>query len=180
MFRSPAPSAAKAAGLTLVASAFIAGTTLFAKFLATGALGPPLPALQISHGRFLFAFLVIGGVFLWRGKPLETPAFRLHFGRSLFGWAGISLMFASTAFIPLSDATAISFLNPVFGMVLAVFFLGEIVGRLRWVSAGISLTGAVILLRPTVSSFEPAALLALGAALFFWCRIDSYQTPDKP
>ena len=171
MFRSPAPSAAKAAGLTLVASAFIAGTTLFAKFLATGALGPPLPALQISHGRFLFAFLIIGGVFLWRGKPLETPAFRMHFGRSLFGWAGISLMFASTAFIPLSDATAISFLNPVFGMVLAVFFLGEIVGRLRWVSAGISLTGAVILLRPTVSSFEPAALLALGAALFFGAEL---------
>ena len=44
-------------------------------------------------------------------------------------------------------------------------------GRLRWVSAGISLTGAVILLRPTVSSFEPAALLALGAALFFGAEL---------
>ena len=171
MFSPPVPNAAAAAGLTLLSSAFIAGTTLLAKSLATGALGPPLPTLQISHGRFLFAFLVIGGVFLVRGQRLEKPAFRMHFGRSFLGWAGISLLFASTAFIPLSDATAISFLNPVFAMILAVFLLGEIVGRLRWLSAGISLTGAVILLRPTVSSFEPAALLALGAALFFGAEL---------
>ena len=171
MFSPPVPNAAAVAGLTLLASAFIAGTTLLAKLLATGALGPPLPALQISRGRFLFAFLVIGGVFLLRGQRLEKPAFKMHFGRSLFGWAGISLLFASTAFIPLSDATAISFLNPVFAMILAVFLLGEIVGRLRWLSVGISLTGAVILLRPTVSSFEPAALLALGAALFLGAEL---------
>jgi hypothetical protein len=66
MFSPPVPNAAAAAGLTLLASAFIAGTTLLAKSLATGALGPPLPAPQISPGRFLFAFLVIGGVFLLR------------------------------------------------------------------------------------------------------------------
>lgn len=85
MFSPPVPNAAAAAGLTLLSSAFIAGTTLLAKSLATGALGPPLPALQISHGRFLFAFLVIGGVFLVRGQRLEKPAFRMHFGRSFFG-----------------------------------------------------------------------------------------------
>ena len=124
MLRPPATNAALAAGLTLLASEFIAGTTLLAKSLTTEALGPPLPALQISHGRFLFAFLVISAAFLWRRQRLVSPALRLHFGRSLFGWAGVTLMFASTAFIPLSDATAISFLNPVFGMVLAVFLLG--------------------------------------------------------
>ena len=120
----PVPNAAAAAGLTLLSSALIAGTTLLAKSLATGALGPPLPALHISHGRFLFAFLVIGGVFLLRGQRLEKLAFRKHFGRSLFGWVGISLLFASTVFILLSDATVISFLNPVFAMILAVFSAG--------------------------------------------------------
>ena len=171
MFSPPVPNVAAAAGLTLLSSAFIAGTTLLAKSPATVALGPPLAALQINHRRFLFAFLVIGGVFLLRGQRLEKLAFRMHFGRFLFGWVGISLLFASTAFIPLSDATVISFLNRVFAMILAVFLLGEIVGRLRWLLAGISLTGAVILLRPTVSSFEPAALLALGAALFFGAEL---------
>ncbi|MEM9852619.1 MAG: DMT family transporter, partial [Pseudomonadota bacterium] len=57
-----------------------------------------------------------------------------------------------------------SFLNPVFGMVLAVLVLGERVGPVRWVAAGIALLGAFILLRPGPSSFDPAALLALAAA----------------
>ena len=122
MLRPPVPNAALAAGLTLLASAFIAGTTLLAKSLTTEALGSPLPTLQISHGRFLFAFLVISEVFLWHRQRLVSPALRLHFGRSLFGCAGVNLMFASTAFI---------LLNPIFGMALAVFLLGEKVGLLR-------------------------------------------------
>lgn len=74
-------------------------------------------------------------------------------------------MFASVAYIPLADATAISFLNPVFGMMLAIPLLGEKVGRVRWSAAVLALIGAVVLLRPTPDSFQPAALLALGAAM---------------
>ena len=86
-------------------------------------------------------------------------------GRTSFGAMGVTLMFAAVAFIPLSDATAISFLNPVFGMMLAIPFLGERVGPWRWLAAVIALTGALVLLRPTAGSFQVAALLALGAAL---------------
>lgn len=74
-------------------------------------------------------------------------------------------MFAAAAFIPLSDATAISFLNPVFAMMLAIPLLGEKVGPVRWSAAGVALIGAAILLRPSPDSFNPAALLALAAAL---------------
>ena len=74
-------------------------------------------------------------------------------------------MFASVAYIPLADATAISFLNPVFGMILAIPLLGEKVGKWRWLAAAIAFVGAMILLRPTPASFQPAALLALGAAV---------------
>jgi drug/metabolite transporter (DMT)-like permease len=74
-------------------------------------------------------------------------------------------MFASVAFIPLSDATAITFLNPAFAMILAIPLLGERVGHIRWSAAAIALAGAMILLRPAPDSFQPAALLALGAAM---------------
>jgi drug/metabolite transporter (DMT)-like permease len=74
-------------------------------------------------------------------------------------------MFASVAYIPLADATAISFLNPVFGMMLAIPLLGETVGRIRWFAAVMALFGAVILLRPTPDSFQAAALLPFGAAM---------------
>ncbi|SPF79835.1 DMT family transporter [Pseudoprimorskyibacter insulae] len=159
------PNPPRAAGLTLLASAFVAGTTLLAKSLGTDALGDPLHPLQISNGRFIFAFIAISSVVLARRVRFENPDLKTHVKRSAFGWLGVSLMFAAAAFIPLSDATAISFLNPVFAMMLAIPLLGEKVGPIRWSAAIIALIGAVILLRPSPDSFQPAALLALAAAL---------------
>ncbi len=155
---------ALAALLIVVASAFIASTTLLAKALGTDTLGPALHPIQISHGRFLFAFLVIITAVSILRPQLRRPHWGLHIGRTSFGWLGITLMFASVAFIPIADATAISFLNPVFAMVLAIPLLKEGVGPWRWLAAAVALTGALILLRPTPASFQPAALLALTAA----------------
>ncbi len=148
----------------LTATAFIAGTMLMAKTLGSDLLGDQLHPLQISHGRFLFAFLAIGAAAAVMRPRLMQPDLRLHIGRTLFGWGGVTCMFAAVAFIPLSDATAISFLNPVFGMLLAIPLLGERVGRWRWFAALMALCGALVLLRPGPETFQVAALLALGAA----------------
>jgi len=160
-----------AIGLMLLATVFIAGSTLLAKALGTDALGRPLHPLQIAQGRFLFAFLFIACITIVRRPPLRSRNLGLHATRSLFGWAGVSLMFAAVAFIPLGDATAISFLNPVFAMILAIPFLGERVGRVRWTAAGIAFAGALILLRPGPGSFQPAAMLALVAAIMLGVEI---------
>ncbi len=164
MFVAKRQNPVLAAGLILLASAFIAATTLLAKALGTDRLGPPLNALQISHGRFLFAFALLAGITVALRLRIRAPNLRLHVGRSLFGWLGVTLMFASVAYIPMADTTAISYLNPVFAMMLAIPLLGERVGVVRWCAAAIALTGALVLLRPTPASFQPAALLALGAA----------------
>jgi drug/metabolite transporter (DMT)-like permease len=153
-----------AIALMLTATAFIAATTLLAKAIGTGTLGPALNPLQISHGRFLFAILAIASAAALMRPSLARPDLKLHFSRTLFGWGGVTLMFAAVAYIPLSDATAISFLNPVFAMLLAIPLLGERVGPIRWAAAAIALIGALILLRPTPASFQPAALIALAAA----------------
>lgn len=153
-----------AATFILVATAFIAATTLLAKLLGTDTLGPPLHPLQISHGRFVFAFIGLASVAMILRPKFDRIHWRLHIGRTSFGWIGVTLMFASVAFIPMSDATAITFLNPVFAMMLAIPLLGERVGPWRWTAAAIALVGALILLRPTPASFQPAAALALGAA----------------
>lgn len=155
----------------LCATAFIAATMLLAKFLGTGVLGEALHPLQISHGRFVFAFVALSIAAAVMRPRFDRPNLRLHFGRSFFGWAGVTLMFASVAFIPLPDATAISFLNPVFGMMLAIPFLGETVGRVRWSTAAIALAGAMILLRPSAESLQIGALLALGAAMLMGAEL---------
>tara|TARA_B110000908_G_scaffold167379_1_gene220221 strand:- start:719 stop:1603 length:885 start_codon:yes stop_codon:yes gene_type:complete len=165
MFQARAQNPALAASLIGIAAAFIAGTTLFAKALGSDAFGPALHPLQISHGRYVFAFIALVMVAAIMRPKFGTPNWRLHIVRTSFGWAGVTLMFASVAFIPLADATAISFLNPVFGMMLAIPLLGERVGPIRWSAAIIALIGAFILLRPTPDSFQIAALLPLGAAI---------------
>jgi drug/metabolite transporter (DMT)-like permease len=165
MYHAKVQNNALAAGLIGVATAFIAATTLMAKALGGDTFGAPLHALQISHGRFLFALIVIGTAAAVLRPTLTRPRWGLHLARTACGWGGITLMFACVAFIPLADATAISFLNPVFAMMLAIPLLGENVGRVRWSAAVLAMVGAVILLRPTPDSFQPTALLALGAAM---------------
>ncbi len=165
MSAAPPHNPALAALLTLAASAFVAGTTLLAKALGNGTLGPEMHAMQISHGRFLFALIAIGAATAVLRPRFTRPNLKLHVMRSTLGWGGVSLMFAAAAFIPLSDATAISFLNPVFGMMLAIPFLGEKVGPVRWTAALIALLGAFILTRPGNGAIELGALLALGSAV---------------
>jgi drug/metabolite transporter (DMT)-like permease len=154
-----------AVALMICATALLAGTTLLAKALGTEALGPALHPLQVSFGRFLFAWLAITTAVVALRHTIMRPDLKTHAIRTFYGWAGVSLMFAAAAAIPLSDAIAISFLNPVFGMILAIPLLGERIGRWRWAAALIALTGAMILIRPGSDAMQAGAFLALGAAL---------------
>ena len=157
--------------LMLCATAFIAGTSLMAKMIGTGTLGEPFHPLIITFGRFVFATAA-----LWAAAAVLRPSFkaihwRLHLARTTCGWLGVTLMFAAVAYIPLSDATAISFLNPVFAMIFAIAFLGERVGLWRWSAALFSLVGGVILLRPGTGVLEIGALVALGSALMLGLEV---------
>jgi drug/metabolite transporter (DMT)-like permease len=139
--------------------------------------------MQVSFGRFLFAWLAIAATVAALRPRLIRPDFRTHVARTLCGWTGVSLMFAAAAMIPLSDATAISFLNPVFGMILAIPLLGERVGPWRWLAAAIAFAGAMILIRPGTEAMQAGALLALGAAmalgleLIFIKRLSGREAP---
>ncbi len=171
MFTPRPHNPALAAALTLLAAAFAAGTTLLAKALGTGVLGPGMHALQTSFGRFLFALLAIGTFAALTRPRFTRAALGLHAARSAFGWGGVTLMFAAAAFIPLSDATAISFLNPVFAMMLAIPLLGEKVGPVRWSAALTALTGAAVLTRPGDGAVEFGAFLALGSAVLLGAEV---------
>lgn len=151
--------------LMLAATAFLAATTLLAKALGTSALGDPLHPVQVSFGRFLFAWLAISATVAALRPTLTRPDLPTHLVRTACGWGGVTLMFAAAALIPLSDAVAITFLNPVFAMILAIPLLGERVGPWRWLAAAIAFGGALVLTRPGLGAVEAGALLALGAAL---------------
>lgn len=172
-----------AIALMLAAAVFIAGTTLIAKMLGGDQFGAPMHPFQITHGRFVFALFALSSAALVLRPCFGRIHWQLHVARTTCGASGVTLMFASVAFIPLAAATAISFLNPVFAMIFAIFLLGEKVGRVRWSAAAIAFAGMLLLLRPLPGDFEPAALLALGAALvmgfevIFIKRLSSLEGP---
>ena len=81
-------------------------------------------------------------------------------------------MFSGVIYIPASDAVAITFLNPVFAMLLAIFVLKERFKINRWIAVFISLLGTLVLLRPSLD-FESNlfAYLCLAGAFIMGVEI---------
>ena len=149
-----------AVSFMILASLLIAGTTILAKILGTDKLGPPLNALQISNARFFFAFILIFIFFVITKSKIIRPSYKVHLGRSVCGWVGISILFGASSVIPVTDATAIIFTNPIFTMLLAIPLLGEKIKPLKWIAVIITFVGALILIRPE-SNFTNIQLIII-------------------
>lgn len=96
----------------------------------------------------------------WRTKrPLA------HFTRGVLGLTTMALAFSALAFLPLAEATTISFVAPLFSVALSALILGERVGRYRWSAVLVGFAGVLVVMRPGSSDLPPLGLaLALLAA----------------
>lgn len=74
-------------------------------------------------------------------------------------------LFLALAAMPIADATALFFVAPLAIAALSHAVLGEKVGPWRWAAVAIGLVGVLVMLRPGTGAFQPAALLAMAAAL---------------
>ena len=158
--------------LMLGASFCFACAAILTKSLGTNVFGEGVHPLQIAHARFLFSFILL--VFFWYiFKPkVKFSNVKLHLLRSIFGWLGVSILFTSILYIPVSDATALTFLNPIFAMIFATLIFKEKVGLIRWGAALFSFSGGLLLLRPSLDlSVDPVALLCLFGALIMGLEI---------
>lgn len=160
--------------LMTLASALFAGTSLIAKTLGLPMMGAePLPPFMVSAGRFGFALCAL--LVLLSVRPALRPSFRgarwdLHLARSLCGWSGVTCMFAAVARMPVAEASAISFLNPLVTMALTIVFLGESLTARKLIAAGLAMTGVLLILRPGAEALQPAAFFALGSAALMGCE----------
>jgi drug/metabolite transporter (DMT)-like permease len=98
---------------------------------------------------------------------------RMLFFRGFLGYLALSCVFHSVAVMPLADATVIQYLYPLFTAVLATIWLGER-PTLRIATAGLlSLTGVVLVAKPSFLFGSIAAaprfidvVIAMGGAFF--------------
>ena len=151
----------------LAASAFIGGTAVVAKILGKDYLGEPLSPFQISHSRFLYGFVFVLIFSLFNKIKIESPNPKLHIARTSLGWMGATILFGSSSLIPVNDAVALNFSNPVFAMIFSIIILKEKYFTYRWIAMIITFVGASILLRPNFSDLyiDPVALISIFGAI---------------
>ena len=156
----------------LGASFCFACAAILTKSLGTNVFGEGVHPLQIAHARFLFSFILLVSFWYIFKPKVKFSNVKLHLFRSIFGWLGVSILFTSILYIPVSDATALTFLNPIFAMIFAVLIFKEKVGLIRWGAALFSFSGGLLLLRPSLDlSVDPVALLCLFGALIMGLEI---------
>jgi drug/metabolite transporter (DMT)-like permease len=81
---------------------------------------------------------------------------------------GTSLFFTTgLRYIPLAEATAVTFLAPLLVTALSVPLLGEQVTRNQWLAVLAGFVGVLIVVRPGGALFTPAMLLPMCSALCF-------------
>ena len=106
--------------------------------------------------------------FAWhRGGPgfWRTQQLRLQLLRSAFLLVATFCFFGGLRYLPLAEASAVTFLAPILVVVLSGPLLGEQPTRARWVAVVSGFVGILVLVRPGSAVFHPAALLLVLAAL---------------
>ncbi len=151
----------------LAASAFIGGTAVIAKLLGKDNLGEPLSPFQISQSRFLYGFIFVLLFSLFYKVRIEYPNPKLHLARTSLGWMGATILFGSSSLIPVNDAVALNFSNPVFAMIFSLIILREKYYPYRWIAMIITFAGALILIRPNFSNLyvNPIAIVSIFGAI---------------
>lgn len=91
----------------------------------------------------------------------------LHLFRSLVHFGGQYCWALSITLLPLAVVFTLEFMLPVFVVILAVIFLGERATSGRIIVIVFGFIGALVILRPGIQAFQPAALLVLLAALLY-------------
>lgn len=89
----------------------------------------------------------------------------LQLARSALHAMATGMFFLSLNYMALAETVAVFEVAPLVITGLAALVLGEQVGPRRWAGVAIGLCGALIIIRPGLDVFQPAALLPLGAAI---------------
>lgn len=128
-------------------------------------------ALQIVWGYFVsIAIFVLGFAAVTRMPAREiyrTQRTGLQLLRAAALVMTIGTLFAGLKYIPLADATAITFSAPLIIAALSAPILGERVGVHRWAAVVVGMSGVLIVIRPTANVMHWAVLLPLTAAVGF-------------
>lgn len=120
---------------------------------------------ELNFFRCLFGLIALAP-FLAGGRAImKTKCLRLHIGRGVLGGIGQICVFYALAHLSLAVVIAVTFTRPLFLVLLAVLFLGELVRWRRWTAIAVGFLGVLIVARPVVDTVTlPLLVLVFSTA----------------
>lgn len=138
-------------GITLRILSGIAFTVMGAliKYLAES-----VPLGQVVFFRSAFALIPLLGFMLWQQefpKALKTARPLGHLIRCTIGTMAMFTAFATLRYLPIAEATTLTYLSPIILVILAVTVLKEKVSYRRWQGVILGLFGLLVMTVPNFS-----------------------------
>lgn len=152
-----------------IALRIFSGLLFVAMTLCVKAVGQHVPLGETVFFRSAFALFPLFG-FLWvtgdfpAGLKTKNPFG--HVLRCVLGISALFTFFATLRFLPLAEATTLSYLAPALVVLLAAFFLNERIHGRSWVGVFLGLAGALVLAAPEFTAHADVRFL-IGLALGF-------------
>jgi S-adenosylmethionine uptake transporter len=127
------------------------------------------PVHQIVFVRSLVALVPLLVVAHFDGglAGLRTRRPWAHLARACVMLGAYTAFYLALAALPLATTVALFFVAPLMITALSHFVLGEKARLRRWIAVGVGFVGVLVITRPDGGTMEPAALLAVLAALFY-------------
>jgi drug/metabolite transporter (DMT)-like permease len=136
------------------------------------ALSTTLSIMEILAVRAALGLAIIGVVVMARPElrhTIGTGRLALHVVRNTMHFASQYLWAMSLLLLPLATVFALEFTTPAWTTLLAVALLGERLTASRIGAIACGLVGVLVIVRPGLATFQPAALLVLTAAFGYAC-----------
>jgi drug/metabolite transporter (DMT)-like permease len=146
----------------LLGTALLTGNDAVLKWL-TG--GYSVGQIMLCRGIFIGIPL---SILVWRAgglASLRPHNLKGHFLRAGLVVIGTFLFVTGLRYLPLTEAVAIAFAGPLFITAMAQPLLGEHVGWRRWMAVFAGFIGILVIMRPSGSAIQWAALFPLCASL---------------
>lgn len=129
-------------------------------------LSEQIEGVQTAFFRAFFSVLLLAPMMLsGRVKPWHSKRIVGHFWRTLMGTVSMVLGFYALSMLPLADATALGFSQPLFSVCVAAVVVGEKVRWRRWTATVVGFIGVLVMVRPGAGTLQPGALVALANAM---------------
>jgi drug/metabolite transporter (DMT)-like permease len=102
-----------------------------------------------------------------RSRLVRTGRLKLQLTRGAVLIGSSVCFFSALKFLPLAEATALSYTSPILVTLMAGWFLSERLTAPRWAFVAAGMVGMLLIVRPGSAILTPSALFALSSATLY-------------